>query len=255
MAAPFPYVVKTDAKGGKMWSKDFSSQSSALGALSSRHLGRLAVETTDGNFVTAIDVLDFVDENLKEFYGDVLVTKLNKNGAQLWSLMLGDHSIDRPRQIWALPEGGVMLLARFLKTGYGSEITDGVPEYSVFIKIDKKWKSANFPKMDWNAISTERLADGSFIVLAEIAVAQPEQPQNILGPEVVLHALPTMIKLDSNLKVVWAKSLEMIPTELNTPASYSSTSLTMGKTVIRLAGGDFRVSASGARWWFYRFWL
>ena len=109
--------------------------------------------------------------------------------------------------------------------------------------------------MDWNAISTERLADGSFIVLAEIAVAQPEQPQNILGPEVVLHALPTMIKLDSNLKVVWAKSLEMIPTELNTPASYSSTSLTMGKTVIRLAGGDFRVSASGARWWFYRFWL
>ncbi|MDD4477241.1 MAG: hypothetical protein PHY40_03760, partial [Patescibacteria group bacterium] len=54
MAAPFPYIIKTDSKGGKLWSKDFSSQSMALGALSSRHLGRLAVETTDGNIVTAI---------------------------------------------------------------------------------------------------------------------------------------------------------------------------------------------------------
>ena len=60
--------------------------------------------------------------------------------------MLGDHSIDRPRQIWALPEGGVMLLARFLKTGYGSEITDGVPEYSVFIKIDKNGKAQTSQK-------------------------------------------------------------------------------------------------------------
>lgn len=241
MAAPYPYIVKTDAKGNKLWSKDFSSQSMALGALSSRHLGRLAIETTDGNIVTAIDVLDFVDENLKEFYGDVLVTKLNKNGTQLWSIMLGDYSTDRPRQIWALPGGGVLLLARFMKTGYGSEITDGVPEYSVFIKIDKNGKVQSSKKMEWNAINAEHLADGSFIVLAEIAVIEPKQAENILGPELVPHPLPTMIKLDSDYNVVWAKSMEMIPTEMNAPTSYTSSSFTMGKTIIRLAGGDFRV--------------
>ena len=72
MAAPYPYIVKTDAKGRQeMWSKDFSSQSGALGYLSNRHFGRLAIETTDGNFVTASDVVDFVNEDLKEFYGDV----------------------------------------------------------------------------------------------------------------------------------------------------------------------------------------
>ncbi|MDD4477254.1 MAG: hypothetical protein PHY40_03830, partial [Patescibacteria group bacterium] len=232
------------SKGGKLWSKDFSSQSMALGALSSRHLGRLAVETTDGNIVTAIDVLDFVDENLKEFYGDILVAKLNKKGTQLWSIMLGDHSTDRPRQIWALPGGGVLLLARFMKTGYGSEVTDGVPVYSVFIKIDKNGKTQFSKKMDWDAISAERLTNGSFIVLADIPVVESEQPTNILGPELVPHALPTMIKLDGDFNVVWAKSMEMIPTEMNTPTGYSGGVMTIGKTVIRLAGGDFRAVQS-----------
>ncbi len=241
MAAPYPYIVKTDTKGNKSWSKDYSSQSGALGALSNRHLGRLAVETTDGNIVTAIDVVDFVDEDLKEFYGDVLVTKLNKNGAHLWSLMLGDHSIDRPRQVWALPDGGVLLMARFLKTGYGSEVTDGVPEYSVFIKIDKNGKAQSSKKMEWDAVNAERLADGGFIVLADIDVVEPKQPENILGPELIPHALPTMIKLDSDFNVVWAKSMEMIPMEMNAPTSYTSGSLTIGKTIIRMAGGDFRV--------------
>ena len=241
MAAPYPYIVKTDAKGGKVWSRDFSSQSGALGYLSNRHLGRLAVETSDGSFVTASDVIDFVDENLKEIYGDVLLTKLNKNGAQLWSLMLGDHNIDRPRQIWALPNGEVMLLARFLKTGYSSEITDGIPEYSVFIKIDKNGKVQFSKKMEWNATGAERLVDGGFIVLANIAVILPKPAENIVGPEVVPHPLPTMIKLDSDLNIVWAKSMEMIPTEMNSPTSYAGGVMTVGKTIIREAGGDFRV--------------
>lgn len=240
MAAPYPYIVKTDAKGNKLWSKDFSSQSAALGEMSNRHLGRLAIETTDGSVVTAIDVIDFVNEDLKEFYGDILVTKLNKNGAQIWSTMIGDHSIDRPRQIWALPGGGVLLLARFMKIGYGSEVTDGVPEYSVFIKIDKNGQAQSSKKMDWDAVSAERLADGSFIVLADIDVTEPKQDENILGPELVPHALPTMIKLDSNLNVLWAKSMEMIPSEINSVSSISSGSFTMGKTTVRLAGGDFR---------------
>lgn len=241
MAAPYPYIIKTDAKGDKLWSKDFSSPSGALGYLSNRHLGRLAVETVDGNFVTAVDVADFVNEDLKEFSGDVLLTKLNKNGGQLWSIMLGDHSIDRPRQIWALPDGGVLLLARFLKTGYGSEITDGVPEYSVFIKIDKNGKVQSSKKMEWDAINVDRLADGSFIALADIAVVLPKPAEHIVGPEVVPHPLPTMIKLDTNLNIVWAKSMEMIPTEMNSPTSYEGGAMTMGITIIRSPGGDFRV--------------
>lgn len=240
MAAPYPYVVKTDAKGNNFWSRVFSSQSMALGALSNRHFGRLAVETTDGSIVTASDVIDFVDENLKEVYGDVLLTKLNKNGTQLWSIMLGDYSMDRPRQIWALPNGGVMLLARFMKTGYGSEITDGVPEYSVFIKIDKNGKVQSSQKMAWDAISADRLADGSFIVLADIGVVEPKQAENIVGPEVVPHPLPTIIKLDNNFNVVWAKSLEMIPEEMNSPTSYASGVMTIGKTIIRSPAGNFR---------------
>jgi len=245
MAPPYPFIVKTDAKGGLSWARKFSSQSNALGDMSSRHVGRLVVETTDGYIVTAIDVIDFVDENKKEIYGDVLVTKINTKGTQVWSLMLGDYSIDRPQKIWALPGGGVMLLARFMKTGYGDDVadTDVVPKYSVLIKIDKNGKVQSSKKVAWDAVDMQWLADGGFIALANITVPKTEQLENILGPEVVMGDLPTIIKLDSNLNVLWAKSLEMIPSVISTPTSYAG-GIIIGKTTIRFAGGDFRAIES-----------
>ncbi len=243
MAAPYPYAVKIDAKGNKQWTRDFSSSSNALGELSSSYIGRLAAETTDGNIITASDVVDFVDENVKEIYGDILVTKLNSKGVQQWSVMLGDYSIDRPQKMWAMPGGGVLLLARFMKTGYGNDVADTsvVPKYSVLIGIDKNGKVQSSKKMSWDALDMQRLADGSFIAMANIKVPTAEQPEHILGPELISHDLPTMIKLDGDLKITWAKSLEMIPSQINSVTSYASSTFTMGTTTIRLAGGDFRV--------------
>ncbi|MFA5129290.1 MAG: hypothetical protein WC477_00030 [Patescibacteria group bacterium] len=242
MAAPRPFIIRTNAKGNLLWTRWFSSQSGALGDMSSRRLGRLTVETTDGNIVMANDVIDFVDENKKEIYGDLLITKLNPKGLMLWSLMLGNFSKDRPQKMWALPDGGVMVLGRFLQTGYGDNVADldTVPRYSALIQIDKNGKVVFTKKMDWEAEDMQRLADGSYIALANITVPKTEQPEHILGPEVVMHPLPTMIKLDKNANVSWAKSMEMIPSEINAPTSYTSSSFTMGKTVIRMAGGDFR---------------
>ncbi|MFA6170970.1 MAG: hypothetical protein WCW77_02765 [Patescibacteria group bacterium] len=242
MAAPYPFIFRTNLKGDLSWSRWFSSQSLALGAMSSRRIGRITVETSDNNIIMASDVLDFVDENKKELYGDILVTKLNSKGGLIWSLMLGNHSQDRPRKMWALPDGGVMILGRFLKTGYGNGDgdTDTIPRYSALIKVDKNGKVQTAKKFGWEAEDMERLADGSYIALANIEVPKTVQPKNILGPEVVPHALPTIVRLDSKLNVAWAKSLEMIPSEINAPTSYASSTLTIGKTKIRLAGGDFR---------------
>jgi len=245
MAAPKPFIVKTDAKGSLAWSRWFNSQSLALGVMSSRRIARLTTETTDGNIVMTNDMLDFVDakyEQVRELYGDILVTKLTPKGNLLWSIMFGDYSEDRPRKIWALPNGEVMILGRFLKTGYGNNIADSdtVPRYSALIKIDKNGKILSTKKMDWEAEDMQRLADGSFIALANIAVTEPEHADDVIGPEVTMHPLPTMIRLDRNLKVTWAKSLEMIPSEIAAPTSYATSGITIGKTIIRLAGGDFR---------------
>jgi hypothetical protein len=242
MAPPFPFVIKTDAKGNLVWSKWFGSQSSALGDMSSRRRGRLAVETTDGHIVTANDITDFVDETTKEMYGDILVSKINSKGGLLWSIMLGDYSLDRPQKLWALPDGGVMMLGRFFTTGHGNDVADSdtVARYGVLIKIDKNGRVVLSKKLAWDVEDMRRLPDGSFIALANIAVVSAQQPEHILGPEVTPHALPTMIKLDTNLQTVWAKSLEMIPSEINSISSISGNDFTMGKTKIRLAGGDFR---------------
>ncbi len=242
MAPPFPFVVRTDAKGKVVWSKWFSSQSSALGSMSSRRRGRLTVETSDGNLVTANDITDFVDEKTKEIDGDILVTKVNPRGGLLWSVLLGDYSLDRPQKLWATSDGGVILLGRFFKTGYGDDVADqeAVPKYSVIIKIDKNGRVILSKKMSWEAEDMERLADGSFIALSNISLPSAEQPDGIIRPEVTPQALPTIIKVDSNFKVVWSKSLEMIPSEINSVASISGNNFTMGKTKIRLPGGDFR---------------
>ena len=242
MQEPYPYVVKIDAKGNKLWTRDFSSASNALGDMSSSHFGRLAIETSDGSVITASDVVDFVDEKVKELYGDILVTKFNSKGAQLWSILLGDYSIDRPQKIWALPNGSILLLARFMETGHGDDVadTEAVPKYSVLIQIDKNGKTQISKKMSWNALDMQRLTDGSFIALANITVPKTEQPENIVGPEIIMGDIPTVIRLDRNLNVSWAKSLEMIPSEMNTPTSYTGNIVTIGKTKIRSAGGDFR---------------
>lgn len=242
MQEPYPYVVKIDAKGNKLWTRDFSSPSNALGDLSSSHFGRLAVETSDGHIITASDVVDFVDEKTKELYGDILVTKFNPKGTQLWSVLLGDYSLDRPQKIWALPDGGILLLGRFMETGHGDDVadTEAVPKHSGLIKIDKNGKVQSFKEMVWNALDMQRLADGSFIALADITVPKTGQPENIVGPEVVMGDIPTIIRLDRDLNVSWAKSLEMIPSEINAPTSYVGNTFTLGKTTIRLAGGDFR---------------
>ncbi len=242
MQEPYPYVVKTDAKGNKLWTRDFSSASNALGNMSSSHFGRLAVETSDGGIITASDVVDFVDEKTKELYGDILITRFNSKGIQSWSILIGDYSIDRPQKIWALPDGGIMLLARFMETGHGKDVadTEAVPKYSALIQVDKKGSVQSFKKMSWNALDMQRLADGSFIALANIAIYKTEQPENIVGPEIVMGDIPTAIRLDRNLNVSWAKSLEMIPSEISAPTSYTGNAVTIGKTKIRLAGGDFR---------------
>jgi len=242
MQAPYPYVVKIDAKGNKLWTRDFSSASNALGDMSSSHFGRLAVETSDGSIITASDVVDFVDEKTKELYGDILITKFNSKGIQLWSILLGDYSLDRPQKIWALPNGGILLLARFMETGHGNDVadTEAVPKYSALVQVDKNGKVQFSKKMNWDALDMQRLADGSFIALLNATIPKTEQPENIVGPEIVMGNIPTLIRLDRNLKVSWAKSLEMIPSEINTPTSYTGNIVTVGKTKIRLAGGDFR---------------
>lgn len=242
MAIPNPFVIKTDAKGNALWSQQFSSQSLALGLMSSRHIGRLAAETTDGNIVVAQDILDFIDakyEIAKELYGDILITKLDPKGNRLWSTMIGDWSIDRPQKIWATPDGGVLLLGLFMKTGYGPEAdTEAVPKYSVLGKIDKDGKVQWTKKLSWATVDMQYLADGSFIALADINILLPEQQKGSLGQEAVMTDLPTIIRLDSNLNTLWAKSIESIPMVYNN-LDVSSTGTTPGKTVLRMTAGDF----------------
>ncbi|MDP1629516.1 MAG: peptidoglycan-binding protein, partial [bacterium] len=159
----YPFIIKTDPKGNVLWSKRSGSSSNVYSISSSRHIVRIAVETTDGNIVMVSDTLDFIDaeyEKVREAYGDVLITKLNSNGIKLWSRMLGDYSTDQPQKLWALPDGGVMLLARFMQTGYGNDVADtsALPKHSVLVKIDKNGQVQMSKKMDWNAIDIVLLA-------------------------------------------------------------------------------------------------
>ena len=235
------FVVKTDAKGSALWSRQFGSQSAAQGVLSETK--RLSVQTTDGNFVVAGDIIDFYDANYeskKEGWGDVLVTKLNASGNRVWSTMVGDYSMDFPQKLWASADGGVILLAKLKKTGYGEDIADfgAVPDYSVVVKFDKNGKVQWSRKMNWTATDMEYLSDGSFVALAAIETRLSDQKN--VGTDMATGALPTIIKLDSKLNVLWAKSIEAPSMELNMPTGTTRENMKINKTKIRVPGGDFR---------------
>ena len=244
MGVYYPFIIKTDAKGNVLWSQRSGSSSNVYSISSSRHIGRIAVETTDGNIVMVSDTLDFINaeyEKVREAYGDVLITKLNSNGVKLWSRMLGDYSTDQPQKLWPLPDGGVMLLARFMQTGYGNDIADtsALPKHSVLVKIDKNGQVQISKKMDWDAIDMTLLSDGSFIALANIAIPKTEESQ-IMGTTTAMAPLPTILKLNGALDIQWAKTIELIPSELSVPTTTASGTLTMGITKIRMPGGDFK---------------
>jgi hypothetical protein len=241
----YPFIIKTDPKGNIVWSERFGSSSNVYSISSSRHIGRVAVETVDGSIVMVSDTTDFISaeyEKVRESYGDVLITKLSFRGTKLWSIMLGDYSTDQPQKLWALPDGGVMLLARFSPTGYGNDVADpsALSKYSVLVKIDKNGQVIMSKKMGWNAIDMVSLADGSFIVLSNIAIPQAEESQ-IMDTKTSTAPLPTILKLNSALNVEWAKTMEMIPSELSFPISIVNGKVTtIGVTKVRMPGGDFK---------------
>ncbi|MDO8468217.1 MAG: hypothetical protein Q7S29_00465 [Candidatus Peribacter sp.] len=230
------FIVRTDAKGTALWSRQFGSQSAAQGVLTETK--RLSVQTTDGNFVVAGDIIDFYDaayEDRKEGWGDVLVTKVNTSGKVMWSTMVGDYSMDFPQKLWATSDGGVILLAKFKKTGFGEDVADfdAVPDYSAVIKFAADGKVQWSKKMNWTATDMEYLSDGSFIALAAI---DPRAG----GTDMATGTLPTVIKLDSKLKVAWARSIEAPSIGFAMPTGTSKATMKINQMTIRVPGGDFK---------------
>ncbi|MDP1709403.1 MAG: hypothetical protein Q8L21_00765 [Candidatus Komeilibacteria bacterium] len=244
MGVWYAFAVKTDAKGNALWSRQLGSKNATQGVLSETK--RPIVQTTDNNFIMAADIIDFYDakyEDKKELWGDVLVTKLNTKGNVVWSTLVGDYSMDFPQKLWATSDGGVLLLAK-LKQIVGisqdQEIGDSgaVPDYSVVIKFDKNGKTQWSKKMNWVATDMKYLPDGSFIALAAIDTRVTEQPN--LGTDVVMGTLPAVIRLDKNLNVLWAKSIETPAMEQNMATITPSGAPEFYKVKMRISGGDFR---------------
>jgi len=238
------FAVKTDAKGNALWSRQLGSPSASQGVLADTK--RPVVQIKDGGFVVAVDIVDFYDIKYgakKELWGDVLVAKLNTKGNVVWSTMVGDYSMDFPQKLWATSDGGVLLLAK-LKQIVGisqdQEIGDSgaVPDYSVVVKFDKNGKTQWSKKMNWVATDMQYLADNSFIALAAIDTRVTEQPN--LGTDVVMGTLPAVIKLDKNLNVLWAKSIETPAMEQNMATTTPSGVPEFYKVKMRISGGDFR---------------
>jgi len=226
---PNPFIIKSNSKGELLWSKKFSSFSMPD---SGYDLRRIAVETMDGNFIVANNINGSKYFKNFEVGGDILVSKFNSKGATLWSLLLGDYSIDWVQKMWPTSDAGVILLARFMQTGYGDDIADldAVPKFSGLIKINKNGVVQWSKKLEWEVTDMQYLPDESFVALAEISLPEGSGESK----EVAMGTLPTIIKLDTAANFVWAKTVEMIPSE------FPSGGINLGKTTLRMAGGDFK---------------
>ncbi len=94
-------VMRTDAAGEVVWSRNFGG--------AREDFGSAIVQTTDGNFV-AVGYTASLGLNASAIYPNLLVVKLDENGNEIWTKAYGGANEERAFGVSATLDGGVAIV-------------------------------------------------------------------------------------------------------------------------------------------------
>ena len=240
---PEGFIARTDASGNVVWSKLFQSFDYTTDPMASPYGeedGQEIIEMSDGGIIAVGDIFGFVDDEYvdnKEGWEDVYVTRLDKDGNHVWTKMIGDYGTDQVDQVIETNDGGFLVSLKVDQLCDCSEPVDMEKNY-VLAKYDsageREWiKKTGFVK---SALYTD-----PFIVRETsdgyVMIGQAEAPE---GEGFMSSSVPTLVKTDGNLNIVWAKSLEAISQQYASAIPNGDGTFTLGYTTMRLTAGDFQ---------------
>ena len=145
----FPYVIKTDNTGEVMWETTIGDSTNSGGAYG-------VIETRDGSYILSGAV--FTDSNGV----DMLLSKLDQSGNEIWSYTYGDRGWDFPYSIAETEDGGIVLAGGV--NPIGTE-----PLHLTLLKTDSNgnflWQKNHWEGI-WGAIAydVKETSDSGFIV-------------------------------------------------------------------------------------------
>ncbi|MFH1253236.1 MAG: hypothetical protein V1664_02790 [Candidatus Uhrbacteria bacterium] len=240
---PEGFITRTNSAGQVVWSKLFQSFDYTTDPMASPYGaedGKEIVELSDGSIIAVGELIGFTDDaylEKKENWYDVFITKLDKDGNLVWSKMIGDYGTDAVDQVFETNDGGFMVSFKVDQLCNCSEPVDAYKNY-VLVKYtadgEREWtKKTSFVK---SSLYTDQFiirptSDGY------IMIGQAESPEEA---GFMSSSMPTMVKTDSNLNVIWTKDLEAVSQQYLNVTPNDDGTFDMGYTTMRITAGDFQ---------------
>lgn len=154
------WLIRINEFGDELWQK-------TIGTTSDEE-ARAVIQTTDQGFFVAGNI-----QNSKQGYGskDVLITKLDKNGKELFQLILGGKGLDEVEKMIPTRDGGVLLgiYSRSNESGSKKSENYGEGDYWI-IKLNKDGKvewEKNFGGSGDDHVRTMAMTTSGFIIGGE----------------------------------------------------------------------------------------
>ncbi len=211
------FISKLNKQGELTWTKFVSSwvhYSGPMGTGPVDDEGYFVIQLKGGSYLMVGQTWGYVgDEEAKVFEtpANIFLSKFDKQGNYLWTETVGDLAGDIPAGLWPTDDGGFLLLSALEELGAGAGGEGDTYWYFALAKFDAEGKKEWIKKTNFRGTVNyiEREDDGGFVTVGDIPFDEVLKTKD----EEVGSSMPTIARLDRNLNVAWAKSIEAIPTE------------------------------------------
>lgn len=220
------FIIKVDSAGKKEWANFIQSKndvtSDPLVTKAGEDKGYAISQMSDNSYILVGETNGFLTDELyakQEFSGDILISKFDASGRHIWSETLMGLSLDIPVNIFADDNGGFFLSAAIAEVGY--EGADFLHHFVIgkFDSLGKKLWIKKTNLLSWDPLIASTKPNQSFLkdnddnILLTGMISVPREGDKDDSKEKE-DMLAIIVKLDSNGKTVWTKSLEGIPAQI-----------------------------------------
>ncbi|MFA6521326.1 MAG: hypothetical protein WCT53_03005 [Candidatus Gracilibacteria bacterium] len=220
------FIMKVNSEGKKQWANLIQTKNDItidpLADKAGNDRGHTITQLSDGSYILAGETNGFLNDELfekQEFSGDILLSKFDASGKNIWTETLMGMSLDIPVNIIPNSDGSFFLSAAVAEVGYeGADFR----HHFVIWKFDSSGKKLWAKKtnlLSWDPIiSSTKLnqsflkdSDGNLLLTGMIPVPNENAERNDDAAVKNANNLAVIVKLDGNGKTIWIKSLEGIP--------------------------------------------